>query len=88
MLKHASPHLTSDNNTELAQATLPGQAHFAGGGPFGATCGGCAHCVTKGDGHRKLHCDLHRIMRRAWGPAISRDANACKYFEGKQAARR
>ena len=82
MLKH---HLTADEHTELAQATLPGQAYFGGTGPFGATCGGCRHCVTKTPETRALFCDRHREMARRWGAQIRRDALACKYYEPKPA---
>jgi hypothetical protein len=83
MLKHAQTHLTADQFSELAQATLPGQAYFAGTGPLGATCGGCLHAVTKTQEGRLLFCDQHRQMRRVWGGKIRRDAPACKYFEAK-----
>src|SRR6478672_5354061 len=41
-----NPFLTTGHEPELAQQiqrTREGQAHFAGTGPFGATCGECEH---------------------------------------------
>ena len=91
-----SRHLTAGFAPELARQialTTPGQAHFADGGPFGATCGGCAflgyeRAVRDRDGsttgtRKTSGCRKFHELSGKHGPAVPKGARACKYFEGK-----
>jgi hypothetical protein len=72
------------------QKSHQGQAHFAGTGPFAATCGDCVHLgyyrqVHNGAGdtirtQRVGGCaEFHRLTGKH-GPAVPRHAEACRYF--------
>lgn len=85
-----NPFLTAIN-PELdrqVRQTFEGQAHFAGTGPKGATCGNCRH--WSGDQHSgsAICLEYWRRVRRAppkKGFRVPRDAPACSAFvEGKQ----
>jgi hypothetical protein len=89
-------HLTSIN-TEFEQQvrkTRAGMAHFAGTGPFTATCGECTHwnywrqirnaCgdlvrTTKSQG-----CEKFYELTGKHGPAIPPGTEACRYFERRE----
>jgi hypothetical protein len=89
-----TPHLTAGYSAELEQQirrTEPGQAHWAGSGPPGATCCACQflgywrHIRNEsGDILRstKSHgCEQFFKLTGKHGPAVSRGADACRYFE-------
>ncbi len=67
--------------------THPGQAHFAGTGPRGTTCGQCAHWqaqrITRRKGTTAAPCAMHKKLRqgRQEGKAVPRSTSSCKYFE-------
>jgi hypothetical protein len=82
--------LHRDETTALAETTHQGQAHFAGTGPFGATCIECklwmfydwhsAHGKHGGE-PKDAPCAKYRQLMRKEGPKIPHAASACKYFE-------
>ena len=71
-------------------ATYPGQAHFAGTGPDGATCGQCAHLgywkkiyTSAGEpAHAKKSSGCAEFYRLTGehGPAVPGTALACRHF--------
>jgi sarcosine oxidase delta subunit len=76
------------------RATYPGQAHWAGSGPSGKTCGDCA-CLgyykqrrnARGDIIRSEHtggCRRFFELTGNHGPVIPASAGACRHFETKQ----
>jgi hypothetical protein len=86
-------HLTSINaelDRQVAQ-TQPGQAHFAGTGPFAATCGECMSwnywrriCNASGDLVRTTKsqgCKKYFELTGKHGPALPPGTDACRYFE-------
>lgn len=87
-----SPHLTKPNVVleEMRRRTPPGMAHWAGTGPEGATCRGCAHWKTTGylagSGLLKNSpCDKYRrMMGGVDGPPIPHYAPACKWIEPRE----
>jgi len=87
-------HLTEGYPAELAEQirkTYPGQAHFAGTGPVACTCGQCAHHgyyrVTRNDYGDAVKTTKTPACAEFWrltgkhGPAVPRNAEACKYFQ-------
>lgn len=69
----------------LAMRTYAGMAFFAGTGPQGERCGGCAN--WQGSGHKHNPCaQYQRMMQSQVGPKVPYDAGACKFFEKKGAA--
>lgn len=64
-----------------AAQTHIGQAHFGGTGPFGATCGQCAHWKDSPTKRIKV---CHKQAEMARGKycltALPSTAAACKYF--------
>lgn len=68
---------------------IRGMAHFAGSGPEGKTCGDCRHRgysrLTRDEDHSWWHrgCEMYRRLTGRFGPRISRDLAACRYFEEK-----
>jgi hypothetical protein len=73
--------LTDADNPGLAalvRVTVPGMAHWAGSGPEGETCGGCAEWTRLGN---KRLCAKYRYMMGEWGKRyIPPLTAACKYF--------
>ena len=74
------------------RTTRPGMAHWANSGPFGATCGECAHfgCrkqVRDAAGNIvsttrvKGGCAKFLALTGKHGPAVPPSTPACKYFE-------
>jgi hypothetical protein len=68
------------------KSTVPGMAHWAGSGPAGAKCGGCAwfKSVTRGLG-ASTRCEKYSRMMdgRVGAKKLPPDTPACKYFEAK-----
>jgi hypothetical protein len=86
--------LTEGYASGLAQqirATRPGQAHWAGSGPFGATCGDCTHLGywkrrhnASGDlvnSTRSNGCAKFFQLTGGHGPAVPKNTSACRHFE-------
>jgi hypothetical protein len=89
--------LTSGHSPELAkqiQRTREGQAHFAGTGPLGATCGECTHLGywkqthnAKGDTVKTQHvggCAQFHKLTGKHGPVVPPGTVACRYFERRE----
>ena len=93
----ASQHLTVGHAPELAammRATKPGQAHWAGTGPAGETCGRCGHFGyweqvhnSAGDNvcgrHRAGCCSKFFQLTGKHGAVISRGTGACRHFQSR-----
>jgi hypothetical protein len=93
----ASRHLTAGYEPELAammRATRAGQAHWAGTGPAGETCGQCGHLgyweqVRNNAGtnvysrHRAGGCAKFFQLTGKHGAVIPPGAGACRHFEEK-----
>src|SRR5262249_8315878 len=92
---HNTPHLTAGHEPELARQisrTVPGMAHWAGSGPFGATCRECAaygywpHIRNEAGAivttkFRKKSCrKLHELTGKH-GPTIPERTEACRHFQ-------
>jgi hypothetical protein len=87
-----SDHLTAAPLDQIARATHPGMAHFAGSGPELKTCRDCKfwehdrhnYYAKRGKHHgraRPATCRKFRQLTNAAGTAIPDDAAACRYFE-------
>jgi hypothetical protein len=73
------------------RATRPGQAHWAGSGPSGKSCGECCHLGyfkqhrnARGDTVRSEHtggCRRYFQLTGEHGPVVPRNAGACRHFE-------
>ena len=92
----ASQYLTAGYPPELAammRATKPGQAHWAGTGPAGKTCGRCSHLGyweqvrnSTGDTVYSRHrtgCAKFFQLTGKHGAVIPPAAGACRHFEEK-----
>lgn len=66
-----------EGHPDRSQA-VSGMAHFAGGGPNGATCKMCKHYGSR-DLEKK--CVKFREMTGDWGANVRPTVPACKYFE-------
>lgn len=86
-----SEHLTEPHDERMARLmrqTKPGQAHWAGTGPEGKRCHGCANWkpdgatgyTAKGD-LRAGRCAQFRRMTGKQGAAFSHWQLACRFFE-------
>jgi hypothetical protein len=74
--------------------TVPGQAHFAGTGPFAATCGDCVFCTywkriknASGDvikTSKSSGCKKFYELTGRHGPALAPGTDACRYFERRE----
>lgn len=76
-------------NPDLEQQvarTVPGMAHWAGSGPAGKFCGGCAHfmSVSRGLGS-STRCGKYSQMMdgRTGSKKLPPETASCKYFEQK-----
>ena len=91
-----SSYLTRGHSDELdqqIQSTHEGQAYFAGGGPFAATCGECVflgyfqqHFNKPGDPIKSTYrggCRKFHEFTGKHGELVPANASACKYFERK-----
>src|SRR6516162_11210839 len=91
------PHRTAGYSAALEHqinTTHAGQAHFANSGPFGATCGECAHLGyykhhlnVAGDNIKTTHhggCAKYRELTGSHGPVVPSHASACRYFQRKE----
>lgn len=99
-----SDYLTAALGEKLegqAKKTHEGQAHFAGSGPNGKTCGDCTFKGYYRKGRERWNearqehiarsrkvqgCEKFLRMTGIHGPDIPADALACKYFEQKTEA--
>jgi len=92
-------HLTTGFSPELAmqiRRSRAGQAHFAGTGPFGATCGECVFLGywkqvrnISGDtvkSQRAGGCEKFRQLTGKNGPVVPPRTEACRYFQRKTGA--
>src|SRR5512138_3619008 len=94
-----SAHLTSINPEFERQVarTRPGMAHFAGTGPFAATCGECVSWnywrqirnasgdlvrTTKNQG-----CEKYFELTGKHGPALPPGTEACRHFERRKGSK-
>ena len=90
----ASQYLTAGYPPELAammRATKPGQAHWAGTGPAGKTCGDCVHLGylrqhrnASGDlvkSERTGGCQRYFQLTGKHGPVVPVTAGACRHFQ-------
>jgi hypothetical protein len=93
----ASQYLTAGYPPALAammRATYAGQAHWAGSGPVGKTCGQCAflgyfkqHYSASGDlvgSERTRGCKRYHELTGIHGPAVPAVASACRHFEPRK----
>ena len=76
-------HLTVGYSPQVESniaCTHTGQAYFAGTGPYGAACGECRYWL--GTPRKKAaRCAKFKDLTLSNGPAVPRDAMACKYFD-------
>ena len=92
-MKTAS-HFTAGYSPELTRQitrSREGQAHFAGTGPFGATCGECVHLGywrqrrnRSGDVVKSVRvggCEQFYKLTGKHGPVVPSGTEACRYFE-------
>ena len=96
----ASQYLTAGHSPELTaqmRATKPGQAHWAGTGPAGKTCGQCSHLgyweqVRNGTGdtvysrRRTGCCAKFFQLTGKHGAVIPPGAGACRHFQPRDEA--
>jgi len=90
-------HLTAGYAPELARQinrSREGQAHFAGTGPFGATCGECVYLgywrqrrnrsgdVAKTE--RTGGCEKFHQLTGKHGPVVPPGTDACRYFQRRE----
>lgn len=80
LLKVGHKALTDvDGLTLAARQTHAGQAHFAGGGPPGATCKQCVNWIVQGNDERAYY--KSRVCKKGTGKPVPGSAIACKHFE-------
>jgi len=90
------PHRTAGYSAELQHqinTTHAGQAHWANGGPFGATCAECVYLgyfrqvrSKSGDVVKAVHhggCKKFHEFTSKHGPVVPGHAAACRHFERK-----
>jgi hypothetical protein len=95
----ASHHLTAGYTPEfvaMVRATKPGQAHWAGTGPAGKTCGQCDHLGywakvrnSAGDNvcsRRRTGCAKFFQLTGNHGAVIPPAAGACRHFQPRNEA--
>lgn len=71
------------------KTAIAGMASYAGGGPAGATCGGCLHHGDSREGksgkwHKTTSCRVFKSLTGRHGPSVARANASCKYFEAKR----
>src|SRR5262249_4404979 len=84
----------SDVLERQIRTTHAGQAHFAGSGPPGATCGDCAflgyHWQVRNEAGNTVKtvryggCEKYHQLTGKDGPVVPRHAAACRHFERKK----
>jgi hypothetical protein len=84
----------SDALEQQIRMTHRGQAHWANGGPVGATCGECVflgyyrqHRNGNGDLVKATYhggCGKFHQLTGVHGPVVPKHASACRYFERKE----
>ena len=92
-------HLTAGYSPELTtqiRRSREGQAHFAGTGPFAATCGECAFLgywkqVRNASGdtvksQRTGGCEKFFQLTGKHGPVVPPRTEACRYFQRRESA--
>src|SRR5262245_3700734 len=95
-MKNAS-NLTAGHSPELAsqiRRSRAGQAHFAGTGPFGATCGECIFLSywkkilnARGDTIRSERvggCERFHQLTGKHGAVVPPGTEACRYFQRRE----
>jgi hypothetical protein len=88
-----APHLTTGYSPELTtqiRRSREGQAHFAGTGPFAATCGECAFLGywkqvrnASGDTVKSLRVGGFQLTGKH-GPVVPPGTEACRYFQRRE----
>jgi hypothetical protein len=91
-------HLTTGHDPIFArqvEKTRAGMASWAAGGPFGATCGECAHYgyheqirnaagdTVKTKFRQKCCAMFHRLTQRH-GPPVPPNTEACRHFKRRE----
>ena len=91
---HLTPLFTPETERAIRK-TYPGQASWAGEGPFATTCGDCKHhgcyrqIMDRHSGEIKRTakiqqaCAEYRRLTGKVGPAVPKHAEACRFFERK-----
>ena len=90
-------HLTAGYAPELARQinrSREGQAHFAGTGPFGATCGECIFLgywkkirtasLDTVRSQRVGGCEKFHQLTGKHGPVVPPGTDACRYFQRRE----
>lgn len=90
-MTNAESHLTEPHGERMARLmrqSKPGQAHWAGTGPEGKRCHGCANWQPEGQSGytakgelRPGRCAQYRKMTGRSGPAFPHTQLACRFFE-------
>jgi hypothetical protein len=71
----------SSISRDQTASTVPGMAHFAGTGPFGATCGDCSFWQTIPKSQR-MHCAKYvRMTKDKVKKPVPSRTPACRHFE-------
>lgn len=73
--------LTQIEGVPSRASARPGMAHFAGTGPVGKQCGGCALLKTIEGRNTLYRCIKFQQLTGKQGNCIRREFEACKYFE-------
>ena len=61
--------------------TVPGMAHFAGGGPPGAICAHCAHWQRPAPNRKHICQKFVELTPKGPAKPVPGTTPACKYFE-------
>jgi hypothetical protein len=78
---YSTPNLTRIEGCPDRNSVRPGMAHFAGTGPFGETCGSCAHLASTD--RKKGRCAMFKKLAGHRGEEVDKNNAACKYFEAR-----
>ena len=85
-----SPYLTRPNEAleKMADATVPGMAHWAGSGPPGKTCRTCKYFGNRRDFGGKVRlrrCSKYTALTQKIGPEpIPAVTAACRHYDPKR----
>lgn len=66
-------------------STVVGMAHFAGTGPVGTNCGGCAFWAIP-DGKKKPICEKYAQLTGSAGKTIPSTCASCRYYSPRSRA--
>ena len=89
---HIQDHLTEAPVDQLARASYPGMAHFAGTGPRGKTCRECTFWAHGPHDYRAKNgkyrgaiepavCKKYKQITLQEGSRVPDEAMACRWFE-------